>query len=165
MQVRALPQVQPRHGIKGRRGVIYGEPPCGMKAHAQRPQPSQPPSPSPTCPPASRSLHLTAAEQPLEEQRPLSEQVDPVALEWSDLSCVLTTKEGGQKQLLSGVTGVARPGRLLALMGPSGSGKTTLLNALAGQLPQSKSMTLSGAWAAFMRRLPSEGSCSTHWDH
>lgn len=31
------------------------------------------------------------------------------------------------------------------LMGPSGSGKTTLLNALAGQVPRSKRMTLRGA--------------------
>ena len=38
------------------------------------------------------------------------------------------------KKLLSGVTGTARGGRVMAVMGPSGAGKTTLLNALAGRL-------------------------------
>ena len=35
-----------------------------------------------------------------------------------------------QRELLRDVSGVARPGELLALMGASGAGKTTLLNML-----------------------------------
>ena len=37
----------------------------------------------------------------------------------------------GERQLLNGVQGYVRPGRLTALMGSSGAGKTTLLNTLA----------------------------------
>ncbi|KAL6758227.1 P-loop containing nucleoside triphosphate hydrolase protein [Haematococcus lacustris] len=77
-----------------------------------------------------------------------SGQVPPVTLEWCDVSCsLLDKKRGTRKQLLSGIGGVARPGRLLALMGPSGSGKTTLLNTLAGQVPVNGALSLSGAVA------------------
>ncbi|KAG8177287.1 hypothetical protein JTE90_029423 [Oedothorax gibbosus] len=37
------------------------------------------------------------------------------------------------KQLLHGVSGVAKPGQLLAIMGASGAGKTTLLNVLTNK--------------------------------
>ncbi|CAL2036109.1 unnamed protein product [Caenorhabditis brenneri] len=53
--------------------------------------------------------------------------VVPVSLHWKDIS-VTTVKE--QRELLRNVSGVARPGELLALMGASGAGKTTLLNML-----------------------------------
>lgn len=39
--------------------------------------------------------------------------------------------QGGQRKLLSGVSGYAKPGLMVALMGASGAGKTTLLNTLA----------------------------------
>ncbi|CAI2348064.1 unnamed protein product [Caenorhabditis sp. 36 PRJEB53466] len=51
----------------------------------------------------------------------------PVALHWKNVS-VTTVKE--QRELLRDVSGMARPGELLALMGASGAGKTTLLNML-----------------------------------
>ncbi|KAM0718631.1 hypothetical protein Q7P37_005702 [Cladosporium fusiforme] len=38
---------------------------------------------------------------------------------------------GGERQLLNGVNGYAKPGVMVALMGASGAGKTTLLNTLA----------------------------------
>lgn len=39
-----------------------------------------------------------------------------------------------ERTILHGITGMAFPGEILAVLGPSGSGKSTLLNALAGRL-------------------------------
>lgn len=39
-----------------------------------------------------------------------------------------------ERNILHGITGMASPGEILAILGPSGSGKSTLLNALAGRL-------------------------------
>ncbi len=43
-------------------------------------------------------------------------------------------QKGAQKQLLTSLSGVFRPGRLTAIMGSSGAGKTTLLSVLAGNI-------------------------------
>lgn len=50
------------------------------------------------------------------------------------------------RAVLNGVSGIVKPGELLAMLGPSGSGKTTLLTALAGKLPGkiSGSITYNG---------------------
>ncbi|KAL2633644.1 hypothetical protein R1flu_005123 [Riccia fluitans] len=71
--------------------------------------------------------------------------VKPVHVQWRNINCVLMEKSGGvNKEVLKTISGEAKPGRLLAIMGPSGSGKTSLINILAGQLPASKRMRLTG---------------------
>ena len=52
-------------------------------------------------------------------------------LVWRRLSVVLRSN---QKPILDSVTGMAKSGRLLAIMGPSGSGKTTLIHALSNRV-------------------------------
>ncbi len=64
---------------------------------------------------------------------------------------------GSERTLLHDVSGVARPGRLLAICGPSGSGKTTLLTALAGQMPFSKDVRLEGRVTANGTELAAAG--------
>lgn len=57
-------------------------------------------------------------------------------LEWSGInySVPIPDKTGEMRTLLHPMSGVARPGELLAVMGTSGAGKSTLLDVLAGRL-------------------------------
>ncbi|OIV89571.1 hypothetical protein TanjilG_19248 [Lupinus angustifolius] len=76
----------------------------------------------------------------------LHQSLRPVTLKFEDVSysitlqsqknkgCISWQDPKPTKKVLSGVTGIACPGELTAMLGPSGSGKTTLLTALAGRL-------------------------------
>lgn len=60
-------------------------------------------------------------------------------MQFIDITYKITNKGMGsssEKIILSGISGSAYPGELLALIGPSGSGKTTLLNLLGGRFNQ-----------------------------
>ena len=58
-----------------------------------------------------------------------------MTLAFRDLSYSVTLPKGqGEKQILSNVSGMFRPGRVAAIMGPSGAGKTSLLDLLAGRV-------------------------------
>ncbi|XP_028178626.1 protein scarlet isoform X1 [Ostrinia furnacalis] len=59
----------------------------------------------------------------------------PCTLVWRDLSVHIRVKGGALKRLVNNVSGIAKPGTLVALMGPSGAGKTTLMSALAHRSP------------------------------
>jgi len=80
---------------------------------------------------------------------------DGVEVRWKGLTSSLHKKRtrktksdaDAPRVILSEVSGVARPGRFLALLGPSGSGKTSLLNALAGQTPYDVKLRVTGALA------------------
>lgn len=87
---------------------------------------------------------------------------EPVTLEWKNINFCVHLKHAKEKKekrndgittnnnkpekkcLLSNISGIARPGELLAIMGSSGAGKTTLLNTLAGRIKVAKGDELNG---------------------
>ncbi|XP_065840375.1 protein white-like isoform X2 [Oscarella lobularis] len=75
-------------------------------------------------------------------QRQASSPDHTVSISWKNVTVTARTApslrerikgmEGREKVILREVSGIARPGQLIALMGASGAGKTTLLNVLSG---------------------------------
>jgi len=61
----------------------------------------------------------------------LEKKTFTIDFEFDSLS--LTLKSDETKQVLSGVTGSIKSGRVTAIMGPSGAGKTTFLSTLSGK--------------------------------
>ena len=94
------------------------------------------------------SLILYAAEDIVcDSNEQLQTLFKSVEVGFEGLSMTLQQKKKGvsDRIILDGsISGVAKPGRMLAIMGPSGSGKTTTLHAIAGKVKYDKKITLSG---------------------
>jgi len=106
-----------------------------------------------------RSEYNVAEEQDVKEENKGAEDIvcdnpeqlkslfQSVEVGFEGLSMNLQQKKKGvpDRVILDGsISGVAKPGRMLAIMGPSGSGKTTTLHAIAGKVKYDKRITLSG---------------------
>jgi len=113
--------------------------------------------PEPTAPGAAVPLDLpsragTTASFAEKPQTPgsISRQLTKIShadtsidLSWEGIRYTVKTPEG-PKELLKGLQGTARAGRVLVIMGPSGAGKSTLLNALSGRLKLDRDTALEG---------------------
>lgn len=70
-------------------------------------------------------------EKPADEDQPLEKIGDGTSVfTFKDINYTVPYGSG-ERKLLNGVSGYAKPGKMVALMGSSGAGKTTLLNTLA----------------------------------
>lgn len=88
--------------------------------------------------------------------------VPEITLQWTDLTLKLqaknpATKQTEDKQILTNVSGAARPGELLVIMGPSGTGKSTLLDCISGRNTNVEgSITANGVqWSKALMRFSS----------
>eukprot|EP00758_Cryptobia_borreli_P008545 Tbor_TRINITY_DN5397_c2_g2::TRINITY_DN5397_c2_g2_i4::g.4428::m.4428 len=61
----------------------------------------------------------------------------PLDFKFSELSVTVKGAKGADIQLLKGISGTIRPGRMTAIMGPSGAGKTVFMTRLLGKFESS----------------------------
>ena len=103
-------------------------------------QPPLPPPPAPNhAPPPGMSvrpgglspLSHTLWKSTLQKASPIVGDLS-AWLTWKDLDVFAINGRGEKRPILSGITGYAEPGHMMAIMGPSGSGKSMLLDTLAG---------------------------------
>ena len=66
-----------------------------------------------------------------------------VTLAFRQIDYAVALRKKEYKNILTDVSGVCKPGRVLAIMGPSGAGKTTLLDVLAGRARGSGEISLT----------------------
>ncbi|KNE56283.1 hypothetical protein AMAG_02109 [Allomyces macrogynus ATCC 38327] len=93
----------------------------------------------------SRDHHLfgNAAKQPMTLPRRGADPEKRAVFDIQFASLGLTLPNGAE--LLRGVSGELKAGRVCAIMGPSGSGKTTFINVLTGKVPRSDgSVSING---------------------
>lgn len=56
-------------------------------------------------------------------------------LSWKNLTYTINIGKDNEKEILHGLTGIVKPGSVVAVIGPSGAGKSSFLDALAGRKP------------------------------
>ncbi|XP_065880187.1 ABC transporter G family member 21 [Euphorbia lathyris] len=133
---------------------VHAEPPSPLSSIHTNPSPPQ--LQSPNHQPHQNSSTFSVLRESL---RPITLKFEEVAysvnLSGKTNTCCLPNEPKTTRSVLNGVTGIVRPGELLAMLGPSGSGKTTLLTAFAGRLPGKVSgrITYNGQpFSSFMKR-------------